>query len=89
MESNAVSLWSRKARKVKFSPNKPAKWPKWALAVSKLKKECEMGVGDTVERIIGPTASAMYQNWYKSLFKKPCGCGGRKTRWNKLYPYKP
>ena len=88
MESNAVSLWSRKRTAIIVHKRQPVKqWPAWATAISLLKNDADKGVGDTVERIIGKAASATYKAWYKSVFGKSCGCGERKVRWNKDYPY--
>lgn len=65
-----------------------AKWPIWAAALSFFKSEKDIGVGDTVERIIGKTNSAAFKSWHLKTFGKSCGCTERKALWNAKFPYK-
>lgn len=80
MKASAVSL--------RVNPAIPfEKWPAWAKGVALLKKDCDKGVGDTVERIIGKSNSAAYKAFYLATFKKSCGCSNRKAEWNVKYKY--
>jgi len=63
------------------------RWPLWALAIALLKQDGEIGVGDTLERIIGPANSAAFKAWHMATFKKSCGCSERKAVWNQRYKY--
>lgn len=63
-------------------------WPLWARAVSKFRKEGEVGVGDTVRRLIGNDNSDAFKNWYKDTFNRDCGCCGRGNNFNLKYKYK-
>jgi hypothetical protein len=62
-------------------------WPLWAKALALTKKEGEIGLGDTVERLIGHERSDAFKAWYKTAFGKPCGCSGRKAQLNREYAY--
>jgi hypothetical protein len=61
-------------------------WPLWAKALSKLSKPQDVGIGDTVKRLIGDETSETFKRWYKSVFNADCGCTGRQARWNIEYP---
>jgi hypothetical protein len=64
-----------------------SQWPIWAAALAFFKSEKDIGVGDTVERIIGKTNSVAFKAWHLKTFGKSCGCGSRKTAWNAKFPY--
>jgi hypothetical protein len=65
-----------------------AEWPLWAKAIALMKKvPPDKGVGDTVERVIGPDNSEAFQAFYKKTFGRVCGCNGRKADWNIKYQY--
>jgi hypothetical protein len=63
------------------------KWPLWAKGVALARGGQDKGVGDTVERAVGPVGGEAFKQWYLNTFGKPCGCDGRKESWNTLYPY--
>lgn len=63
------------------------RWPLWAKSLSLLKTDADKGIGDTIERLIGPMNSAKFKEWYKLTFGKACGCNARKDKWNKEYPF--
>jgi len=62
-------------------------WPGWARGLAVLRRPEDTGVGDTVHRIIGDTASATFAKWHKIMFGTDCGCPERRAEWNKTYPY--
>ena len=62
-------------------------WPDWAKALADDAHDDDRGVGDTVERRIGPAASMAFKSWYKAIFGAECKCERRKAEWNALYPY--
>lgn len=60
-------------------------WPRWAIFVKGFRKDGEVGVGDTVERLLGEGGK-----WFKKFMKDrkiDCGCAARQKRWNTDYPY--
>jgi len=63
-----------------------AEWPLWAKALKLLAKPEDKGIGDVVARTIGDEKSQAFKTWYKTTFKKDCGCAGRRAKWNALYP---
>ena len=61
-------------------------WPVWALAIKRLRKDSDTGVGDTVQRV----AAWFGGEYFKSFAARigiPCGCSSRQSEWNQLYPY--
>ena len=62
-------------------------WPLWAKSVATVKTDADIGVGDTVERIIGSDNSDALKAWYLKTFHRICGCDGRKADWNLKYKY--
>ena len=62
-------------------------WPGWARGLAVLRKPEDVGVGDTVHRIIGDTASATFARWHKIMFGTECGCPERRSEWNEIYRY--
>lgn len=63
-------------------------WPLWARSIARLRAQGDQGVGDTVERIIGPDNGDKLKAWYQKTFHRVCGCDGRKADWNIKYNYK-
>lgn len=61
--------------------------PTWANAVAKMSRPGEVGVGDTVARLIGSGSSNAFKKWFKSFTGFDCGCDGRRSTWNMLYSY--
>lgn len=62
-------------------------WPAWAKGIALLRNKADEGVGSTVQRVIGDTASGAFKAWYRAIFGQDCGCGGRRTLWDTMYPY--
>ncbi len=62
-------------------------WPLWALALRVLRKDGEHGLGDTIERVIGPETSKRFQELYEWAFGQSCGCKNRKAKFNTIYRY--
>lgn len=62
-------------------------WPPWTKALRVLRTSADSGLGDTVERIIGPAQSKAFREWYRLTFDAECGCAERKMKWNAMYPY--
>lgn len=63
-------------------------WPDWAKRLADDASDEDVGIGDTVERRIGPVASKAFKTWHRAVFKKDCGCDKRKAEWNAKYPYR-
>jgi hypothetical protein len=47
----------------------------------------DVGVGDTLARIVGPIGGDAYKKWYLETFGKSCGCTERQQTLNELFPY--
>lgn len=65
----------------------PEPWPVWARLIARRRANGEKGVGDTVERIIGPAVSDAFKVWHYAIFKRDCKCEQRKAQWNARFPY--
>lgn len=65
----------------------PTPWPAWAKTIALLSRAGDLGVGDTVARVIGPHTSQTFQTWHLALFQRPCGCARRRAEWNAQFPY--
>lgn len=74
------SQWSRLVAKYRKA------WPMWATMVAALKSESDLGVGDTIARVIGPFGGDAFKAWTKSI-GSPCKCDMRQAKLNALYPY--
>jgi hypothetical protein len=61
-------------------------WPIWAKALKQFSTPDDKGIGDVVARMIGDENSMKFKAWHISTFGRPCGCTGRRERWNKQYP---
>lgn len=68
-------------------PLPPELWPKWAKALALLARAEDVGVGDTVFRVIGAANSAAFKAWYLAAFGQSCGCAERQAEWNAKYAY--
>lgn len=66
-----------------------SEWPAWAKWVGTLRADGEQGVGSTFEACLGRAGLAFKAAWAVSFgsIGIPCGCSGRKERWDRLYPY--
>lgn len=49
-------------------------------------KEGDHGIGDIIQRVIGPIGGDAFKKWYKRIFGKDCGCSERQEEWNLSYP---
>ena len=47
------------------------------------------GLGDTVEKITKATGIIKVVDTVKKATGKDCGCGARKAKLNKIFPYNP
>jgi hypothetical protein len=63
------------------------KWPLWTCAVTKLRRNEDTGLGDTIVHLIGNTRSARFKNWFQRKFGKSCGCTERQRWLNQKFPY--
>lgn len=73
----------RVVRKVVAVPRD--QWPLWTKAIEKLRTAEDVGVGSTIDRLLGKFGKV-----YKVTLKAmgvPCGCNARKAEWNTKFPY--
>jgi hypothetical protein len=61
-------------------------WPFFLRPMKLLAKEGDKGLGDIVERAIGPAGGDAYKAWYEKTFGKPCGCTKRQDNLNDRFP---
>ena len=66
-----------------FSP--PSGWPAWARYVAERRADGEVGVGDTLERLLGSGGRLMKATL--AALDIDCGCCGRQKRCNERFPY--
>lgn len=63
-------------------------WPMvLRLLVGAGRKPSDAGLGDMVERLIGPIGGDKFKEWHRKIFGKDCGCGKRKETLNQLYSF--
>lgn len=65
----------------------PSQTPLWIKIASTQKQDGEIGVGDTIERIIKTTGLDSVAKGYEKVTGKSCGCSDRKKWLNTKYPY--
>lgn len=66
-----------------------AKSPKWPFILQPLKafaKEGDRGLGDIIERMVGPVGGDAYKKWHLKIFGKPCSCSERQDSLNLDFP---
>jgi hypothetical protein len=62
-------------------------WPIFLRPMKLMAKDGDKGLGDIVERVIGPIGGEAYKLWYKTTFGKECAaCLKRKGDLNLRYP---
>jgi hypothetical protein len=61
-------------------------WPVIVRPMKRFAKEGDKGLGDIVERVIGPVGGHAYKIWYQATFGEPCGCEKRIDRLNERFP---
>ena len=77
---------------LEVQPTKPLpreEWPLWAFALALLSNPEDRGLGDVIERTIGPIGGDKFKIWHEKIFRKKCGCEARKDKWNLRWPLKP
>ncbi len=62
-------------------------WPLIFRLLAKQRYYTDKGIGDTIERIVGPVGGDAFKKLYKSIMKQDCGCNYRRDLLNKEYPY--
>jgi hypothetical protein len=83
------SVWEPDPPFVPPPPQAPvplSEWPLLVRAVAKLRTPDDIGVGDTVKRMI--VGGDTFEAWYERLTGKSCGCADRRARLNFDYPYR-
>ena len=65
-----------------------SEWPVWAKALRFMAKRTDKGIGDVIRRTIGEENSDKFKAWFKKTTGKDCGCAGRQSKWNLMYPLK-
>ena len=62
------------------------RWPLWAKGLALVSTDADIGIGDTVRRLIGDFASDAFKAWHKATFGRSCDCSARQAKWNAQYP---
>ena len=63
-----------------------SEWPVLLKAFALLATEADAGLGDMVERLVGPIGGDAFKEWHQKIFGRACGCGARKDFLNQRYP---
>jgi len=72
----------------RIEPIAEADWPAWAkIAAWKAREQQDLGLGDTIVRLIGNTRSAAFKKWFQETFGQSCGCTERQRWLNARFPY--
>ena len=66
--------------------NSSEKWPRFAQAIATLRRDCDVGVGDTAYRIISMCGGEYFKRLLKSQGVS-CNCEIRRDEWNKSFHY--
>lgn len=61
-------------------------WPFAFKVLTKLVIPEDQGIGDVIERLIGPIGGSAFKVWYKLAAGHDCSCGARKQILNARYP---
>jgi hypothetical protein len=67
-------------------PPKPESWPLLLRPMKLLAAPEDRGLGDIVERTVGPIGGDAFKAWHQTLFGRSCGCVERREAWNVRYP---
>jgi len=62
--------------------------PWWFFIIRTVKSNRDIGVGDTIDRLLAIVGGRHYKSLYERVFGKGCGCKRRQTRLNAMFPYK-
>jgi hypothetical protein len=68
------------------SPATNSDWPLPVQPLKLLAKAGDTGLGDIVEREIGPINSDVFKTWFQSVFQRQCKCTWNKSEINRKYP---
>ena len=88
--------WDENAPDANVAPPPPAVAPvavpreKWPFAVRVLARKAkpgEVGIGDTLHRLIGHLGGDAMAHAFTRLTGRDCGCSDRAAKLNRLYPY--
>jgi hypothetical protein len=72
--------------RTKLAPVPYDQWPLRFRLLAKLATPQDAGLGDVVERIVGPVGGSAFKKWFKLATRRDCGCNQRIQTWNELYP---
>ena len=64
----------------------PINWPLLLQPMKQFAKPGDKGLGDIIERIVGPVGGDAYKMWYKKVFGKPCKCNKHQDNLNEQFP---
>lgn len=68
------------------TPQIPAAWPAWARWVAGWRLGAELGVGDTLDRLLVGVGGAIFKRTLLAM-DIDCGCCDRRKRLNARFPY--
>jgi hypothetical protein len=64
----------------------PRPWPLAVRLMASQREAGEIGVGDTLHRLMGDSAES-FEAWFVAATGRKCGCGDRRQWLNWMYPY--
>ena len=62
-------------------------WPMAVVAVARLRKEGDIGLGDTIVHLIGDKNSDRFKRLFHKIVGRTCGCADRQRWLNARFPY--
>jgi hypothetical protein len=61
-------------------------WPLAFQLLAKAARPKDTGLGDVIERVVGPIGGLAFKLWFKRITARDCGCTARKQKLNAQYP---
>jgi hypothetical protein len=74
------------AQKAQIDPIPFERWPFAFKVLAKLATPEDQGIGDVIDRMVGPIGGSAFKVWHKLATGHDCGCGARKQILNARYP---
>ncbi|WP_145083584.1 hypothetical protein [Aureliella helgolandensis] len=72
-----------------LGPRPPAiNAPAWTRLLALAKSRSDVGIGDTIERLLNYIGGKAFKRLHHRYFGKQCGCNSRRYALNRRYPYR-
>lgn len=74
-------------RKASYAALHKGEWPPEVRKLAALRKDGDVGVGDTLKRYLAERGAESIVTWFHRLTGFDCGCDDRAKALNMIYPY--